>query len=130
MEIVLKLRCYPGRDIEAQHVLVSRSGKGPVDHDSQLWIDFENLEVVFVHIILTSLQRTPSFATVGQEDLSTGVGPIHADEREWNSRNLSVHGVPQRSGICIGRKFEIQHNICIPLQFTRGFCAEIGRAHV
>ena len=67
--------------------------------NTHLWIDFENLEGVFVHILLTSFQRTASFATIGQEELRTGVGPVYTDERERNSRNLSVDRVRHRSDI-------------------------------
>jgi len=91
--------------------------------DTHLWIHFENLEGVFVHIILTSFQRTLSFAAVGQEDLRTGVGPVYTDEREWNSRNLSVHRVPHRSDIFVWKKSVLVELTCDRVNL---FMIEIG----
>jgi len=80
--------------------------------DTYLWIYFENPEAVFVHIRLTSFQRTPSAATVGQEDLRTGVGPVYTDEWEWNSRNLSVHRVSHRIDIFVWKRSILEELTC------------------
>jgi len=95
--------------------------------DTHLWIGFENPEGVFVHILLTSFHRTPSFATVGQEDFRTGLGPVYTDEREWNSRNPSVHRVRRRSGICIWKKSVLVDLTCDGLNT---FMMQIGRSGV
>lgn len=95
--------------------------------DTYLWIHFENLEGVFVNIVLTSFQRTPSFATVGQEDLRTGVGPVYTDEWEWNSRNLSVHRVPHRSDIFVWKKSVLVELACDRMNL---FMMQIGGSEV
>lgn len=95
--------------------------------DTHLWIDFENFESVFVHIFLTSFQRTPSCATVGQEDLRTGVGPVYTDEREWNSRNISIHRVLHRSGIFSWKKSVLVDLTC---DHMNTFMMQIGGSGV
>lgn len=92
-----------------------------------LWIDFKNREGVFVHILLTSFQRTPSFAVVGQEDLRTGVGSVYTDEREWNSRNLSEHRGRHRSDIFIWKKSVLVDLTC---DHMNTFMMQIGGSGV
>lgn len=95
--------------------------------DTHLGIDFENLQFVLVHVILTSLQRTPSFAIVGEEDVRAGVGPVHADKRKRNSRNLSEDGSRQRSDICIWKNTVLCELICNYMNTVR---IQIGRSEM